>query len=397
MATVNFTGFETGDNSEAAAALTGTASYQNTTARNGGYALRCNPATSALGYASLGGLTATGTSTTSAASIATSYIRFYFLYLTKPASGSERIMNVLTSAPANKILIYLNSSGQLVARDSGAVTVLGTGTTVLTSNTWYCIEVKCSTGASSAWEVRINGVSEISGTGNLGAGNAGWVVLGKAGNTSSQTIDCYYDDFFWSDSAYPGPGQCCVLLPINNGSNLTWTIGAGSGLHYQQVDEVPPDGDTTYLLSPLASGSVETEQLTDAIAAAGVSAGFNCVNSVKSLIIVKQNASAGTVTVRFISNGTNSDTASNYTTTAAYVGIGKLFDTDPHTSAAWVTLNLGFQTVIEVGAVCQSAVQQVRMTWCGVMVDWTPPDYYPVYKPNPVLYEEIEEEITNIY
>lgn len=59
MAVINFTGQETGDNTEAIATA-GTFSVQATTKRTGGYALRCNPAGNAAGHHSYGGLAATG-------------------------------------------------------------------------------------------------------------------------------------------------------------------------------------------------------------------------------------------------------------------------------------------------------------------------------------------------
>jgi len=196
--------------------------------------------------------------------------------------------------------------------------------------------------------------------------NTGRCFFGKLSNRNSQTIDFFYDDFIWSDSAYPGVGQCSVLLPEAAGTYQTWTRGGtDTGANWSQVNELPPNGNTTYLVSPLVLNDAETED----VQTSGTVGITGTVNSVKAESIFAQNVAGGTVQLRLRSASTDNNT-SNYTTTASYVAIEKIYDTDPATSSAWT---LGGIDGLECGALDTNAANQVRMTWTGVMVDYTPP------------------------
>jgi hypothetical protein len=264
------------------------------------------------------------------------------------------------------ISFRINSSGNIAAY-TNSTTLLATGTTVLSTGTWYLIEIKNGRDAGGVVEWKVNGTVDVSTTATLPGVNSGLVVYGKLTNRNGNTVDYYFDDCIYSDAAYPGAGRVTCLLPNANGTYQTWTIGAGSGSHYQIVNERPPDGDTSYLQSPLITNDFETEALTD-----GGTAGITgTVNSVMSCAILKQDPTltGGTARVALRSNTTDDTTSSDYTTTSSYVLIGKIYDTDPATSAAWV---LSALDSIETGAEDTSAVNPVRMTWTGAMVDYTP-------------------------
>src|SRR5262249_13697804 len=93
-------------------------------------------------------------------------------------------------SPANKLLFF-NSNGSLLA----------TGTTVLASGQVYTISAKIGTGSNAAWEVRLNGNVEMSGTGSLGTTNNGSI---KLGGNSTYTTTYYYDDVAINSQGYPG-------------------------------------------------------------------------------------------------------------------------------------------------------------------------------------------------
>jgi hypothetical protein len=367
MSTVYFTGFEAGDASEAQS-TSGTFSVQSAVTNGNSYALRVNP-TNNIGYYKVGAPLSSGAQGV-AANVVTSYFRFYFLW--KVASVLTEIFLCTSVTPFNtKCRVRLNSSNKLVFYNT-APSIVGTTTTVLSSNTWYRIELKVGTGATAAWALNLalgdaaSFLETISGTSDLGSTNAGSCLVGNG--EDNVTIDHYFDDFLWSDSAYPGAGRCVCLLPNANGTNQTWSIGAGSGVnHYDKVNERPPDGDTSYLLSPLVLNDLESEVLQTR-AQAGIA--VKSVNCVKSVAILKQNVSGGTARVLLRSNGTADVTSADYTATGTYTAIQKLYDTDPATSSAWTPAGLD---TLESGAKDTSAVNQVRMTFTAVMVDYVPP------------------------
>lgn len=163
MAVVYFTGFEAGS-TEPFYGAGGTYSIQTSIKKTGSYALKVNPTTTGTGYILTFGLTAAGIFPNNAP--VTSYTKFDFYYVTKAASNDEQIFLVKDySSGLLKLEVRLTSTGVLKVYDKDA-SLVATGTTVLDANTWYRIEVKAGKGTNVAYEVRINGVTELSGTCN---------------------------------------------------------------------------------------------------------------------------------------------------------------------------------------------------------------------------------------
>jgi hypothetical protein len=353
MALLNFTGFETGDGTELSA-VSGTASIQNSTVRTGGYAVRANPTTTATGFVRVGAPAAGGNNTQYAT--ATAYITFYFRYATKPASNSEPFFSAVDNLPNDKLSLRLNSSGNATVHNA-AGTLIATGSTVLAVNTWYRIDVKVGTGGSGAWEVKINGVSEASGTASLGINDNSFILLGKHVNVNGQTVDFFYDDVWIDNAAFPtGEVAVQVMQPDGDGSSTDWT-GA-----YTAVDELPHNSDTDFI-STSTSGHVELVTLESA-AAAGIT---GTVLAVKSIGIVRDEGGSSAFNIRLRSGGTNSNTSNNDPGTN-YSLRSKVNETDPATSAAWLLAALDS---IEVGVVANAAVAH-RCTMLCAMVAYTP-------------------------
>lgn len=364
-ATIFFTGIESGDFNELDS-NTGTASIQATTVRTGTYAVQTNPTTTAVGNFILAGIGSAGGST--GYNNATVYHRFYYRYATKPATNNEEIFRARAAA-AIKFQLRINSAGNLIAYQQDLV-ALSTGTTVLNSGTWYRIEVRVGTAVagSGVWEVKIDGVSEMSGTtADLLNSNNTRCNFGKTTNYNGNTVDYFYDDMLISDSAYPGDGQVSILYPNVNGSSTTWTIGAGAGSNYENVDEIPPDNDTTYLLSTNVANDYELVHVIDS-ATAGIT---GTIQSGRCQINVKRNGAAnGTIRIRMKSGSTFASAGANFAPTAAYGTVHIIQDTDPATSAAWTTSGLDG---IQVGASEQQAAANTsRMTSAYYMVDYVP-------------------------
>lgn len=358
MATLAICGFETGDSSEGTGA--GTHSIQGTTTRGAwsAYALKVNPTTTGTGSFAITGRDGSGTSTNWMAAVA--FIRFYFRVDTLPASKQEEFLVVLTGISQLGAL-WVNDAGNIEAYDSTG-TKKATGTAVLSTATWYRIECSIDTGAGTI-EWLVDGTMDGSSPGTF-PGTVDSAVFGKKTDRNGKTVVYYYDDIRIDDTAYPGEGRVTCLLPNANGANQTWTIGAGAGSHYQNVNERPPDGNTTYLLSPASLNNTETEALTNTVTV-GVGGTINCV---MACVIAKQNVAGGTFGVA-LKSGAATDVGTDATVGASYVLYGRLYDTDPNTSAAWIITAVDG---IETGAVDTDATNRVRMTWTGAMVDYSP-------------------------
>lgn len=169
-----------------------------------------------------------------------------------------------------------DASGHLRAfRGDG--TILGTGTTVLTSSVWYHIQVKFTVHDSTGvFIVKLNGVTELNLTGqdtrNGGNASANTIQVGSGNNAGSNTQ--YWDDFWLMDAQgsvnndFPADGDCKVecLLPSGAGNYAQWTPSAGS--NYQNVDDASANGDTDYN-SDGTSGHIDSYAMGNLATSAG--------------------------------------------------------------------------------------------------------------------------------
>ena len=179
-----------------------------------------------------------------------------------------------------------------------------------------------------------------------------------------ETVDYVFDDVLISNSAHPAAGGSVLLKARGDGNYTTWTIGAGSGDKWQQVDDDPPgDSDTTYLVSTLSVGNAYTALMTQN-ATSGVS---GTINSIRAIARCKRDgASSGTYNVRVRSGGTDSDTA-NILSGTGYLYNDLYLDTDPATSAAWLDSAIN---VVEMGAVEAETTDKTRLSSTYMYVDF---------------------------
>ena len=346
MAVVYFTGFEAGS-AEPFYGASGTYSIQSTTKKSGTYAFKSNPTTTGVGYFNTWGLLSNGVFPNNLP--VTSYTKFDFYYVTKPASNDEQIFCIRDYSTGNyKLEVRLTSTGVIKVYDKDLLLV-ATGTTVLSANTWYRIEVKGGNGTSVAYEVKINGASEVSGTCNQLASNSAGVNFGKQANRNSNSVEFYYDNVVVDDAAYPGDCVVTPIFPTGNGGTAQWTGGTGSS-NYLEVDEVPPDSDTTYIRASGSAGDVHLVTL-QSTATAGIT---GTVKSFKAMAYVRENTPVTSATKVRIKSGASSSDTSGYDYSTSYLWIQNIANTDPNTSAAW-TLS-GIDNV-QIGVVESNAVQ----------------------------------------
>ena len=365
MAIIGLCGFETGDTVQAIG-VAGTHAVQGTVKRTGAYALRCNPTTTGVGYVGLGGYNPKP----AAYNAATAYYTFLFRYATKPASNSEPLFTAASTTGANKFHIRINSAGNLSAHNRFG-TLMATGSTVLAVDTWYRIDAKVGTGASAAWEVRIDGVSEISGTGDLGAGNNGWGNFGKRLNANGNTVDFFYDDIVVSDSAYVSYTPAIWLLTVNGDGNYQQWSPKSAGAHYVELDETPSDGLSTYVEKVYTAGTfVDTCTLTSC-AAAGV---VGTPQLVFSGMLGADAAGLGTATgeVRLRSGSTDDDSATA-ALTVTFLLHAKIYTTDPADAAAWTTAKVNALEVGPKGVSTGAEYMICTTTWVHVVTDGVAP------------------------
>ena len=313
--------------------------------------LEVGPTTTAVGWVEVVGIGANGTNT--ALSLATTYVSFYFSYLTAPATGSEEILQVRQGTNV-KFTVRLNSAGKLDGYNAGGTTLVGTGTTVLDALQWYRLDLKVGSSATvGAYELKINSAIEWSGTTNTNANNATNVRFGKVADRSSQDVYYYYGPIVIDNAAYVSEPYFYATSwsPVANGSTMDWTSGTAPS-DFSQVSEVPPSNTEYVKNSGAAAGQVA---LFDFDNRADIGFDFNSLPlSVKGRIRIAEDVSTtSSQKIRMRSqNSTNNDTT-GFNGTASYATLSNLQNTDPHTSAAWTGAALDD---IEIGAVESNAV-----------------------------------------
>lgn len=359
----------------------GTFSFQTAVVRSGLYAQRVNPAGAAVGWVSSGKLGNPAITsdaltnrayTTAGSPIPTSlFIRTYFQWLTKPAANDEEILRVAFNTGGSPTLILLlRSDAKLQLLDSTG-TSLGVGATILTTGVWYRIELNANKGAAAAYELRINGVTELSGSANQTANDMALVILGKRVNRNGQTIDVYYDDFVVEDSIFPGPGRVLNIRPIANSTPQQWTAGTGTS-GFAEIDEIPVDDDTTYIQNP-GVGSNDISLFT--FDTTGISGKTKAIQPWCSWRRLAGNAA--TSKIELISGATTVDSVLTNILTV-YRANYTIFALDPNTGLPWKKAAL---TALRVGPRMFNNSDSTRCTGVGIFVafnDEEPGDGQPL-------------------
>jgi len=337
------------------------AAISSSVARTGSRSLQTlSPSTTGATYAAYGKSGSAFGNTNNAILVDTLYSRFYFRYATKPAANSEIFFAfAVVATSSHKLALRINSSGNILAYNS-ANALLDTGASVLDAGTWYLIEVMCGTGTTAAWEVKVDGVSEISGTGNLSTNQHRYAVFGKSINRSSQSIEYFFDDICTRDDDWIGAGQSVLLLPNADGTYSTFSIGAGTGSHYEQVDDWPTDGATTYLAS---TGSVgDKESFT--VDGSALSGTINAVCPIGATAAI-----SGSAGVRFFFRIGGADyEVANLSGGSYTLAKGFFQSVSPDTGVAWT---LSEVQNLEIG-VKENLTGVTGLSSLGLMVDYIP-------------------------
>lgn len=167
------------------------------------------------------------------------------------------------------ITVAVTSTGtiQVIRGNTTGGTVLGTSVSTISSATYYFIETKVLINDSTGtYEVKVDGVSYVSGTGadTRNGANAGWsgIVLGLFDWFANQTFDVDYDDLYVADGSggveddFLGDHRIVgIVASSGNGTNTDWTPSTGSD-RGAVVDEATPN-TSDYVLGP-SSGLRDT-------------------------------------------------------------------------------------------------------------------------------------------
>lgn len=247
-----------------------------------------------------------------------------------------------------QLRVSLGADGRLnvYSMDVTAGTLIGASDPgAISGGAWNHIEAAVTCHASTgSVEIRVNGVTvvDLSGvdTDPQATGDLSFWGAGKWGSASGGNREYYLDDLFaWDDTGdanndFIGDVKVYTLLPDADTAQADWTLSAGSD-GYALIDEVPQDGDTTYLET---SGNGDESDFDFPSLPAEVSAviGLQAVSVAR-----KTDAGAANLVQSLISSEVGSPPAAatqdgaTHALTTSYSYYADTFDVDPATGAAW--------------------------------------------------------------
>lgn len=167
--------------------------------------------------------------------------------------GSAKITGWTTSGSEYGSL-RMNSGSSKIEAVTSTGTVVATGSIPLQNDIWYCIEAHVKIADSLGdIEVKVDGVLDIDFSGDTKPStqttiDAIWYIAG--GGAAPLLLDdlALNDTTGVVDNSWCGDGHVLLLKPNAAGDVTQLTPSAGA--NYECVDDIPTDGDTSYVSSP---------------------------------------------------------------------------------------------------------------------------------------------------
>jgi len=368
---VNVIGFETQDTTEAAA-TSGTLSVTSSSTHSGIFSLNSTPATTNSGTYTIAPVIASGASSfTSCCGGDAGVFGFWFNAAVLPAS-EEKLVIIGNSLA----FVTIQPDGLLGFYDNTPQTGLGTTTQACAADTWCFIEVRTDTNGAGDTEIRINGVSAFSASTNYATGAFDRVTLGKS-NMNGNTVNFYYDDFYWTDGTTFLPNainsKIARIMPNQPGTSYTGFAGGTAAGYAATSDFGATDGDTSYALSSTSADDLVAYEMEDALMR-GIT---GTVQTLKAHTRLRDNVGTASTSAIFLHSGGTTASTTAVDPGFNYLTWVKMFDTDPATGASWTVSGIDG---VELGAAVNTAnLIAIRLSTVYGMV------YYAPAAPSPLL------------
>lgn len=317
------------------------------------------------------------------------YVRVNTKFTTFPLLEDRIFEWSNSSTLGTNVIAYVTVDGSGLLRLYDEDGQIGSASSALSTGTVYRLEfhIDVSVGAGSQ---TVEG--KIDGTNFATASNRSISVTTMSrfhagGNLASEvnvTGDWMFDDIavnntsLGSQTGYPGQGYMIVMRPNAAGDNTGWTPLSGN--NFENVDEVTPDGTTTYNSSNTLD-QIDDYDLEAAPAAIGASDTINVVAvgirylgaaasaNASSVLRIKA-SSGGTVEESTAFTTSSTSGVTNNSSTAAEEYIFTLYDLPGASSTAWTKSDLGTTQIgVRLSATNTNAF---RNTTQWLLVDYTP-------------------------
>lgn len=233
--------------------------------------------------------------------------------------------------------LYGTTGGLLNVRRGATYggTVLGATSAPLPTGAFTYVEIKVTIHDSAGvFVVRFNGTEVLSLTGvdTQHLALAGWTrVAFHTLDFSSQPL--WLDDLYVLDgsgaapwNAFLGDVRVDARLPTGAGAVTQWTPSAGA--NWQTVDDATPDDDATY-------NAAASAPLTDTLVVQDAPVAGATLHGVQVNLLARKTDAGTCALASVVRQGTTNLAATAQNPSTAYAYLRTVYQTNPHTSAAW--------------------------------------------------------------
>lgn len=218
-------------------------------------------------------------------------------------------------------------------RGTASGTLVGTYSVTISTGAWHWLEVRYKYSATvGVCEVWLDGVQLATYSGNTTLNSSGSVNQFQIGG-ATYWINGYIDDLYILDATQGanttrlGDSRIETLVPTANGA--TNNGAASAGANYACVNDATWN-TTNYVTIPGTTGQTELYEMSDLTSSAYVVYGARAM-----AISQKSDAGPSLLKLVAVSGGTESDSAGIPTLCGSWSRQYAIYETDPHTSAAW--------------------------------------------------------------
>lgn len=266
------------------------------------------------------------------------------IYMATLPAGNDRIGYQFRDNTNTPILtICFQSDGSITARKGDHTgTVIDISDSILQAGTFNHVETKATFDTVAGFvEIRVNGVTKLQ-IGGLNLGAAGCAQYAFVGfNGGGCPVSYFEDEFAWDDTGdenndFVGPQRILTYFAIADTAQADWSkVGDADG--FDCIDNVPADGDTTYLGSDTIGDKSDFALPTLPPETAEIR------GIIVPVMARLDAAGIGNVLVSMIS-GADDAPGTDYPLTTGYTYYRNVFERDPATDARWT--KAGFEAAL---------------------------------------------------
>lgn len=256
-----------------------------------------------------------------------------------PITNDEHGFEIRNPSNANIVRLCYQSDGSIGVRIGSGATLIGTTDPVLLAGSFNHIEVKTTIdNIVGDIEINVNGVQAFVATdlalGTDGASQAMWGSFASGADDFTHYLDdlVNWDDNGATNNTFLGQQRVHTIFPASDTVVADWAL-AGAANGFDCVNNVPPDGDTTYIAAIAVDETVELGLDTlppETETIAGV-----------YIPTMGRLAEAGLGNVRTsLVSGVSASDGPSQAFSASYAYYGSVHENDPATGVAWTKAGL---------------------------------------------------------